>query len=401
MRKLFLFLFIAMALVRTSAQENEYNYDDGFFVAFLSETNDEDIKCDIYPSEISEKDVQKLIDNGRYITSVVYTKNGGMILHKKNTEGVKQIYLQEKYDIEKICKQQFKKGYVLNYYNAERGYAIFNHNTKAKNMKIISYLNQKKLNKLNEKRMFAKYIRFGFCIAYDGQDEIKEQVCAYANSNDDLLEKFRKSPKTHFVSSVAKIFSKNLNKTSYEFISDIYKDGRECEQNLGRFESVERFTKYIKENISAKKNLVGLWCGWENYDYKAEEARIAAADNMNIFDILGGLTNSISGLTGHNNNSTTESSPMTETSTGTSRGSTRTKTTGKCRRCQGSGKCSPTSGSDRKSACHGSGLCGYCNGTGWNKAGASEAKCTACNGKGKCKTCGGTGKCPVCHGSGK
>ena len=73
---------------------------------------------------------------------------------------------------------------------------------------------------------------------------------------------------------------------------------------------------------------------------------------------------------------------------------------GKCKRCQGSGVCSPLPGGSRKNACHGSKLCSYCSGTGWIKAGASEAKCTACNGSGKCKTCKGKGYCPACKGKG-
>lgn len=71
---------------------------------------------------------------------------------------------------------------------------------------------------------------------------------------------------------------------------------------------------------------------------------------------------------------------------------------GRCKRCNGSGKCEAKGMSNRKSACFGSGLCGYCDGTGWIKAGADEAKCTACNGTGKCKSCKGTGICPSCHG---
>ena len=102
MKKLLFTIIVMLASMVANAQEKEYN--DGFFIAYLAETNDKDIKCDVYPQEVSEHDVQKLIDNGRYITSIVYTKNGGLILHRKNTDGTKQIYLQNKYEMKKIWK---------------------------------------------------------------------------------------------------------------------------------------------------------------------------------------------------------------------------------------------------------------------------------------------------------
>lgn len=401
MKKLLLTLVVAIASVVAGAQEKEYN--DGYFVANLAETTDKDVKCDVYPAEVTEQDVQKLIDNGRYITSVVYTKDGGMILHKKNTDGIKQIYTTCKiYDIEKLCKNELKEGYVLNFYNDLRGYAIFNFNGKAKNMKVLSgSLSQSKITKLNQKGMFAKILSYSTAIAYDGRDDIKSQVLDFAISNDDLLKKFSSSPKSYIVNSVVTSFNKHNNETFYRIIYDIYKDNRECSQHIGRFERNANFANFIKDKITPEYNLTGLWGGWENFDYKEQEARIAAADDTNIFDILSGLMNSVSGLTGHGSYSDGGAADTGGGASGYSSPARKGNTAGKCRRCNGSGKCSPMSGSGRKNACNGSGLCGYCSGTGWNKAGASEARCTACNGKGKCKTCGGTGKCPVCHGSGR
>lgn len=77
MKKLLLTIIVALTSMITSAQEKEYN--DGFFVAYLTETNDKDVKCDVYPSEVSEQDIQNLMDGGRYITSVIYTKSGGIV----------------------------------------------------------------------------------------------------------------------------------------------------------------------------------------------------------------------------------------------------------------------------------------------------------------------------------
>lgn len=405
MKKLLLTIIVALTSMITSAQEKEYN--DGFFVAYLTDTNDKDVKCDVYPSEVSEQDIQNLMDGGRYITSVIYTKSGGIVLHRANTDNIKQIYtICSSWNLKKLCKQKFKEGYVLNYYNSQRKYAIFNHNPKAKVMKFISTVNfdQKKLDKLNQKGMFVTIINSYTYIAYDGQDNIKKQIYEHTtNHGDNIVDKFGRAPKTNFISSVTTSYNKYGNTTYYKYINNVYKDGRQSEQSIGNFENVDNFIKYLKGKVTSRYNLVGLWGGWENRDYKADEARAAAADDMNIFDILSGLTNSISGLTGHGNgNASTYNTPESGGTGSTYNQSAGSKSgTGKCRRCNGSGKCSPTSGGGRKNACHGSGLCGYCSGTGWIKAGGSEAKCTACNGKGKCKTCGGTGKCPVCHGSGK
>lgn len=401
MKKLLLTIIVALSSVMAGAQEKEYN--DGYFVAYLAETTDKDVKCDVYPKEVTEQDVQKLIDSGRYIESVIYTKDGGMILHKENTSGTKQVYATCKiFELEKLCKLKLKEGYVLNFYNDKRNYAVFDFNGKAKNMKMLQgNINQSKITKLNQKGMFAKLLSYSSAIAYDGLDNIKSQVLDYAITNDMLFEKFKKQPKSYIISSVVTSFNKYNNETSYRFLSNIYKDNRECNQQIVRSERKADFADFIKDKIMPNYNLVGLWAGWEDLDYKAQEARIAAADNTNIFDILGGLLNSVSGLTGKGNSSDGSSTETGGGGFGGSSSSGGRSVNGKCRRCNGSGKCSPMSGGGRKNACNGSGLCGYCNGTGWNKAGASESRCTACNGKGKCKTCGGTGKCPVCHGSGK
>ncbi len=398
MRKLLIVLFL-IVFSMSHAQDRA----DGTFVVHIMNTDAVDLKCDVYPGEVKISEIQDIMNNNRYVMSVAHTKFGTIVVHKKNVDSVQQLYaVIPSWDLEKECKERKKEGYILDYYNDEKNYAIFRKDTKVTQQVFLGSIDQKKLKKQNAKGLYATLYCSYATVAQDGRDDIQEQKYASYIGLGEFLKGFKvMAADSWVVGSVTKSYNKHSNLTFYRVIYDKLRkeyDGREA---LAALDTKEELIDFLGKHIESGYNINRIWCGWENRDYEADEARAAAYDG-NIFNILTGLTNSISGLTGKGNGQSSTNASNNETSTQNSGGNnSKSKAgNGKCKRCQGSGKCSPVSGSGRHNACYGSGLCGYCNGTGWVKAGSSEAKCSACNGKGKCKTCNGTGKCPLCHGTG-
>ena len=403
MRKLFIFLFLSVFCMAYAQEE----HIDGTFVAHMMNTDAEDLKCDIRQGNITESDIQELMDNGRYVLSVTHTKFGTIILHKKNTDSVEQCFAKiPAWNLKKESKKWQKKGFVLDYYNDEQEYAVLKKDPKITEQKFFGSMNNKKLKKLNKKGFYVFAASFATYYAQNGHDDIVEQNMVYCRDNKKMYDDFKKmAADSWVVGSVSKFYNRFGNSTSYHVIYNKMRNGYDGMQAISCSDTKEDLAEFLKPRVKEGYNISRIWCGWENRDYAALDARVAAAydDEYNVFDILTGLTTSVVNLATGNVGTTSVPSSGGEATTSsgsTANGSSGKTTAGKCRRCGGSGKCSPTSGGGRKNACHGSGLCGYCNGTGWIKAGASETKCNACNGKGKCKTCNGTGKCPVCHGTG-
>lgn len=398
MRKLLILLSIF--LFTTAGAQKERN--DGEFVVHMREVDSEDLKCDIHKKDVAPADIQKLMDEGRYVVSVNRAKFGTIVLHRKNTEGVSQLFdIIPLWDLKKKCKANHKLGFVLDYYNDERRYTIFRKDPKVKTQVVLNKVDKKTLKKQRDKGLYVTLCSYIAAVAQDGRDDIEDQMFASYIRSGEMLEAFRKLPAEWVVGSVVKSYNEYGDYSFYEVIYDKPKKKYEGEEFMAVADNQDRLVKILKEKVDGKFNINRIWCGWENYDYEARAARIASFDD-NIFDVLTGLANTVTGI-----KNLSKGSAGGGTDTGADAGYTETGTggakakAGKCRRCGGNGKCSPTSGAGRKNACHGSGLCGYCSGTGWIKAGASEARCTACNGKGKCKTCGGSGKCPSCRGTGK
>lgn len=402
MRKLLIFLFLSVFCM-TYAQEE---HTDGTFVTHLMNTDAEDLKCDIRQGNINVSDIQELMDNGRYVISVTYTKFGTIIVHKKNTDSIEQCCaIIPVWKLKKESKKKLKEGFVLDYYNKEQKYTIFKKDPKITEQKFFGSMDNKKLKKLNEKGFYVFTISFSNYYAQNGHDDIVEQYIDYYSNSKNMFAGFKDmTANSWIVGSITKYYNRYEKYTSYRVIYNKPKNKYDGMEAIACSNTQEDLTEFLKPRVKEGYNIDRIWCGWENRDYAAEDARIAAYDSENnVFDILTGLTTSVIGLATGNVGTTSvpSSGSGTTTSSGNTGNSSSGKTVaGKCKRCGGSGKCSPVSGGGRKNACHGSGLCGYCNGTGWIKAGASETKCNACNGKGKCKTCNGTGKCPVCHGTG-
>lgn len=394
--KKYLVLILLLCCVSVMAEER----NDGSFVVHMTDNKVDDLKCDIYPTEPNEADIQSLFEQNRYVTSIVHTKFGTMVTHKNNTEGIRQFFaIIAPWDLKKESKKKLKEGFTLSYYNNLRHYALYDFRTNISKQEFFEDLDQKKLAKKNKDGLYVTTYAPYDAYAQNGHENVAEQRYASYTGYGELIKGFKEmAAESWVVGSVSKSYNKYGDRTYYYVIYDKYSDGKGIRQYLGALDTEKELSDHLAQRLKDGYTINRIYCGWENRDYAAEEARANAA-NYNVFDILSGIMNSVSGMTG---TGSTQALGTTDSNISTSKGS-RSKAKGsnhRCRQCNGSGTCSPTSGSGRKNACHGSGLCGYCNGTGWNKAGGSEAKCTACNGTGKCKKCKGTGKCPACHGSG-
>lgn len=377
---------------------------DGTALICMSTDVSDGLKFAVYPQEISISDIHNLMENGRYIVSLVTTKFATLVVHKSNTKSVEQcIALIPSYNLEKEAKSMFKQKYILKYYNKQREYAIFEKNTDIKRQLFIKNLyKRKKIIELQKKGLYATLVSFGEAVAQDVNSAVSEQLfCSYNEKSHNVLDSVkRKIEEGWMVSSVAKFYNDYGDYTHFNFMFDrVGTEGSPYSQAIFLVETPEEMVSALTDGKASGYNISMTWGGWEDRDYEAERAR-ANEYNPNIFEILTGLTNSISGIINYSNTSNNINTDYdVNTNTGTARQNARPKQN-RCILCHGSGKCEPKTASGRKNACYGSGLCGYCSGTGWIKAGSGEAKCTACNGTGKCKKCHGTGKCSLCHGTG-
>ena len=88
-------IFILICLLGSFVAQAQ---NEGTMIVRMMETDAEDLKCEIHPlpnnyreGEEFRKKIDKLIDNCRYIQSITPTKFGFVIVHKLNTNSIKQI----------------------------------------------------------------------------------------------------------------------------------------------------------------------------------------------------------------------------------------------------------------------------------------------------------------------
>lgn len=398
MTRILLFTFLFFFSIYNYSQER----NDGFFVVHIMETDAQDLKCEI---GISNDYIKSLPDKGRHIISVVPTKFGSIVLHKKSETKIAQKYIRiPSYMLKKEAKKLFAEGYSVEYYNEMSNYGIFSKNPAIVEQKYLGQITEKKIKKYNKKGIYAICGSSTEDIGHNNIYGIAYQERKFYIDQHQFASDFEKMAKLgYIVRNVGTFYNKYGNSTSFTVIYDKPQQDYKGKQAIGIFETKEDFIAFLNKYVKEKCNIKGIWGGWENRDYAAEEARLAKAksESESGIDILLGLGNSILQLT-NGEQSSSEISHDTDYDTNSKTNPSNSKAkTGKCKYCGGTGNCSAKSSAGRKNACNGSGLCGHCNGTGWIKAGGSEAKCTACNGTGKCKSCNGTGKCSHCHGTGK
>ena len=390
-----LLLFTLLSVFSIFAHCKEYN--DGYFVVYLMESDAKDVK---YETGITEERIKTLMSKGRHVISVVPTKFGLVAVHEKAKKKMEQKYVHlENYYLKKRAKKLFKEGYIIEYYNEKNNGAIITKNPAITKQKYLGQAGKRKIARQNKKGI---YVKLGCGTEYIGQNDMngissQERVFHYSLNN--FISGFKEmAAKGYIIGSVETSYNKYGNNTYFTVLYDKPKKPYKGKQYIGIFETKKELTNFIKKYATSKCTIKGIWGGWEKRDYAAEEARYKSAKSESGTDILLGLGSSLLQLNSaiKSPSSSTSSSISSVSSAVSSTKSKAKASTGKCKYCGGSGNCTATTAAGRKNACSGSGLCGHCSGTGWIKAGGSEAKCTACNGTKKCKSCGGTGKCKHC-----
>ena len=419
MKKL-LFLFVLSLNLAYVFSQNENRF---LFVARMMETDAIDLKCDIVPYPEGNYDgsatwknyqnsISNLINNNRYVISFVRTKFGLLILHKQNTKSIKQIHYSFTYTPDKTIDKMMKKGFCVGYYNMDSpGKVLFEKNPNVTKQEFVSKSwSDEKTNKLI-KKMNSKGM---YCVAItnittkllfqNGHDNIKEQIFAtipLSNFLNDVVQKVNEG-------WIVRHVYKDAERAS--IIYEKPKDGDTKRQTIGLIRDADYFSQFLEDRVAAGYNLDMIWGGiYTDMSDITYDNVVATNTNetttTSIWDILGGLTTTVTGIIAGPNNVNTgtgfNTMPQTNSNDNSNSVNNQSSGSGRCSLCNGTGKCTPRSYSARKETCNGSGLCGYCNGAGWIWAGNARSVCTACDGSKKCKTCKGSGKCQQCHGTGK
>lgn len=392
-----LLLFTLLSVFSIFAHCKEYN--DGYFVVYLMESDAKDVK---YETGITEERIKTLMSKGRHVISVVPTKFGLVAVHEKAKKKMEQKYvhiLDLDYYLKKEVKKLFKEGYIIENYNNKNIGAIITKNPAITKQKFLGQAGKRKIARQNKKGIYVKLCCLIERIGQNDMNGIASQEMAKYYSRNEFISGFKEmTAKGYIIGSVLTFYSENSNSTSFTVLYDKPKKPYKGKHYIGIFETKKELTNFIKKYATSKCTIKGIWGGWEKRDYAAEEARYKSAKSESGTDILLGLGNSLLQLNSaiKSPSSSTSSSISSVSSAVSSTKSKAKASTGRCKYCGGSGNCTATTAAGRKNACSGSGLCGHCSGTGWIKAGASEAQCKACNGTKKCKSCGGTGKCKHC-----
>ena len=411
-RLLFLILFLHTTLV--FSQER---YDDYMFVRMM-ETDAVDLKCQIFPCEryddpmyswdMLKIEIPRLIESGRYIISISFTKFGVIVLHKENSEQIKQVFKLTFLD--KQIKEMFKNGYSLKYLNDDGGYGLYELNPKVTKQVILKRTynqekDQKKTAKLIAKGLYIVGIRHSYLVLQNGRDDLVDQVLESVPFGN-FYDRIEARRSQGYIASPMFAYYSNIG-TSYldrvEIVFDKPSDGNVKGENVAMIRTQEEFVNYLSQNVKPGYSIDMTWCGWDGETGRSKRVEWEDYDSStNIWDVLTGLTGIVTNLiVGPNGSTAAGGNTDYDSHSGDGHSHSGNSISDRCSLCQGSGKCSPRSYSNRKSACSGSGLCGYCNGAGWIGSGDNRAVCTACNGDKKCKTCHGTGKCQQCNGTGR
>ncbi|MBR6944411.1 MAG: hypothetical protein IKH64_00475 [Prevotella sp.] len=412
MKKIFILFVLISQLTVIYAQDR---YDD-YMVVRMAETDAVDVRCEVYPTETTEpwredkkvtQAVSDLIKNGRYIISMNFTTFGIVILHKQNTEHIGQLF--DKTILEKDIQKKFKNGYSVKYYNYSAYYALYEKNPNIKKQVFMKRTydeekTAKQLAKQNAKGLFAIAVTPFSLILQDGHEDIAAQRWAQLKGNS-FYSSIEAAQKEGW--RVGIVYPKYFDYYArhMDYFGVVYnkpRDGNTRHEHVALVRTAEDFRDFVSLHVHPGYTIDMTWSGWDGQTGRNKATVRPASSDLNIWDVLGGLATSVSGLIAGPSSTTSSAAASSGGSGNVGSGSSHSGGgSGKCSLCNGSGKCTAKSYSNRKAACSGSKLCGYCNGTGWVGFGDNKATCTACNGKGECKTCHGTGKCQKCNGTGK
>ena len=380
-----IYLLLILLSVFNNALSQERN--DEIMVVQMMETNAVDLKCEIYPYSkdyFKEKEfdqqMRDLIANGRYIKSISTTKFGTVVLHEQNTHSIEQQY--ERIYTTKEINKKFKNGFAIKYYNKEHRYTLFEKNPKITKQKLekkpwSDKKTAQKLADMNAKGFFLVTMIYDEMIMQDGRDDITEQVYNSCYGSAVLSEVEKMQEKGYTVGYVNKNYSDYANLDTYEIIFEKPRDGNLRKQCIATIKTQGFFVDFLSQRVTPGYNLNMTWSGWPDIDYEKRNAELSEPDT-NIWDVLSGLANTVSGLAGGTTGSNTT---MNATNIENTNKTQQKKTVNNPKK------------EESCSHCHGTGICNYCNGDGYNYVAGNPVKCTACTGLiGQCKWCKGSGK---------
>jgi hypothetical protein len=248
-----------------NAQENK---KDGAFVVYTMNTDEVDLKHDIYrdcpnASQI-EPIVNNLIKTGRYIKSIVNTKFGVIVLHESNTNNVEQIYVNvELNKLKAECNRYFKSGYVVDYYNKNGGYALFKKDPKVTKQSVLGSLKQSQLEKLNKDGMFIVVDNYSSVVVQNGRDDIEEQVIGKHPSMYRLLcnSYYAKCADGWTVGAVADDYDSEGDSYQYSVVYNKVKPLYRKNQDMLDILTENKLTEYLNKKGKAQCCLVNIWGG--------------------------------------------------------------------------------------------------------------------------------------------
>lgn len=398
MRRL-LFFLIACISIMTSfmafSQRKDYeNYRDGSFIVVFSHTDEKNIICEV----MSSNNVDSLIQNNRFIMSLVRTKFGYLVLHRPNVENMPQkfLYVSPSENVGKKLKKEFKLGWSVYYANYQKRFFILNKDMNVVNQefkkKKYGKENEKLIKELNAKGFFIRWIDNdkyliqqinGVVPNQKGVRFFDDNEFYYGDrfGNDGIIGLINKGYK---IVDIEKSFNQYsfsrdpLAANMYNAILDEPND--EIPDILPKvviMDTYEELQSYYNEIVSDNYNITKIFGGWDERDWKRHYEGIEEFNKTHSFNaILGGLISSGSSLINQINNNSNRSSSQSYNKNGHSevQSSPNNKSkkwvscetckgTGVCRNCGGTGKYSYT----KDGKCHecrpvGSGKCGTCKG---------------------------------------
>lgn len=288
------------------------DHDDDIMIVRMMDTDAVDLKCDYFPfprdaddNREFDKNIQEMMNQGRYIISITDTKYGTFVLNKQNTESIKQKYVRG-FISKKNFNKEFKNGFSLKFFNNtyRSTYTLFEKNPKITKQVFVSsssksYVNNKRFLKMNLKGLFAVAQYYDKIIFQNGHDNITLQYYSiFSDEQSFLFDVEEKQNNGYTVKFANKHYNNYSHSTFYRIIYEKPKDGDIKHQSIALIRDAVSFANLLQEKVSQGYNLDMIWGGWDKRDYEAEAARSAelAASNTNNWEVLGGLATSVAGL---------------------------------------------------------------------------------------------------------
>lgn len=320
MKKIILVFILLVIVLKVSSQ----NYNDGRVAIIFGLQNENTIKTELVSNPVlqvpsydyknipTDATLDSLKNNGRYVISITTTKFGTFIIHEDNTKKIEQMFMKiPGYAIKKECEKHFKKGWALQYYNAERDYAIFYKNpliTKQTFVKLETWKKNfsSKMQKWNSQGLYL--LVTGYCdgVLQNGRtDSLSQQaftISCYEN-DDKLVNKISSmAAEGWFVSSMGKYYSKYGNSDTFTVVFDSGQANKSKQVAIIEFkEEMDSVVSVLNDGYKIEK----MFCGWENRNFQKEK-EMADSYKADWLGILGGIVSSVSSLAGGNSSSSSD-----------------------------------------------------------------------------------------------